>query len=92
MIIGEKNNKDVFTKEDLDIFKMLARQTSLAIENCIFFDEYKQAQEKIFTAEKLASIGGLAEGVAHQIRNRLNEFSLISGELKYELQDFKIVT
>jgi len=88
MIIGEKNNKDVFTKEDIDIFKMLARQTSLAIENCIFFDEYKQAQEKIFAAEKLASIGGLAEGVAHQIRNRLNEFSLISGELKYEMQDF----
>lgn len=89
MVVGEKNNKDVFTKEDIDIFKMLARQTSLAMENCLFFDDYKQAQEKIFAAEKLASIGGLAEGVAHQIRNRLNQFSLISGELKFEIKDFK---
>nr|MCR4663133.1 HAMP domain-containing histidine kinase [Endomicrobiaceae bacterium] len=89
MVIGEKNNKEIFTKEDIGVFKMLARQTSLAMENCLFFDEYKQAQEKIFAAEKLASIGGLAEGVAHQIRNRLNEFSLISGELKFEVKDFE---
>ncbi len=89
MIIGEKNNKDVFTKDDFIVFKMLARQTSLAIGNCLFFEEYKQAQEKISTAEKLASIGGLAEGVAHQIRNRLHQFSIISGELKYEIKDFE---
>ncbi|MGE4385616.1 MAG: ATP-binding protein [Endomicrobiaceae bacterium] len=89
MVIGEKNNKDIFTRDDISIFKMLARQTSLAMENCLFFDEYKHAQEKIFTAEKLASIGGLAEGIAHQIRNRLNQFSMISGELKYEIKDCK---
>lgn len=90
MIIGEKNNKDVFTKEDSVVFKMLARQTSLAVGNCLFFEEYKQAQEKISAAEKLASIGGLAEGIAHQIRNRLHQFSMISGELKYEIQDFEV--
>lgn len=89
MIIGEKNNKDVFTKEDAVVFKMLARQTSLAVGNCLFFEEYKHAQEKISAAEKLASIGGLAEGVAHQIRNRLHQFSMISGELKYEIKDFE---
>ena len=89
VIIGEKSNKDVFTREDINVFKMLARQASLAMENCLFFEKYKQAQEKIFTAEKLASIGGLAEGVAHQIRNRLNHFAMIAGELKYELIEFK---
>ena len=89
MVIGEKNNKDVYTREDMNIFKMLARQASLAMENCLFFEKYKQAQEKIFTAEKLASIGGLAEGIAHQIRNRLNHFALIAGELKYELLGFQ---
>ncbi len=87
MVIGEKNNKDIFTRDDINIFKMLARQTSLAMGNCLFFDEYKQAQEKIFTAEKLASIGGLAEGVAHQIRNRLHQFSVLTGDLKYEIID-----
>ena len=89
MVIGEKNNKDIFTKEDINVFKMLSRQTSLAMENCLFFEEYKQAQEKIFNAEKLASIGGLAEGVAHQIKNRLNQFSILAGELENEIEDFK---
>jgi len=89
MLIGEKNNKDIFTKEDINVFKMLSRQTSLAMENCLFFEEYKQAQEKIFNAEKLASIGGLAEGVAHQIKNRLNQFSILAGELENEITDFK---
>ena len=89
MIIGEKNNKDIFTKEDINVFKMLSRQTSLAMEDCLFFEEYKQAQEKIFNAEKLASIGGLAEGVAHQIKNRLNQFSILAGELENEIEDFK---
>ena len=87
MIIGEKRNKDIFTNEDINIFKMLSRQTSLAMENCLVFEEYKQAQEKIFNAEKLASIGGLAEGVAHQIRNRLNQFSILAGELENEIED-----
>ncbi len=88
IILGPKKNKDPFTREDIKIFRTLSRQAALAIENCIFFDEFKHTQEKIFAAEKLASIGGLAEGVAHQINNRLNQFSMISGELKYEIEDF----
>lgn len=88
IVTGKKKNKKSFNREDLNVFKNLSRQTSLAIENCIFFEEFKHTQEKIFTAEKLASIGGLADGVAHQINNRLNQFSMISGDLKYGILDY----
>lgn len=88
VFLGEKDNRQPFTEDDINVFKILSSQAALAVENCIFLQEFKQAQERIFTAEKLASIGGMADGVAHQIKNRLNQFSVASGELKYEIKDF----
>jgi signal transduction histidine kinase len=89
IVFGQKTDNKSFNREDIRVFKTLSRQTSLAIENCLFFDEFKRTQEKIFAAEKLASVGGLADGIAHQINNRLNQFSMISAELKCEIEDFK---
>ena len=88
IIFSSRKDEKPFNRDDIRTFETLSRQTSLAIENCLFFEEFKHTQEKIFTAEKLASVGGLAEGVAHQINNRLNQFSMIAGELKYEIDDF----
>ncbi|MFC1501052.1 ATP-binding protein [Elusimicrobiota bacterium] len=88
MVLGEKINKKMYTGDDINVFKILSQQTALAIENCLFVDEFKKAQERLFAAEKLASIGGMADGVAHQIRNRLNHFSLASGEQKIEIESF----
>jgi len=89
VVLGEKNNREPYSEDDINVFKILTNQAAMSIENCLFFDEFKNAQEKIFTAEKLASIGGMADGVAHQIKNRLNHFSIASGELKCEIEDFR---
>jgi len=88
VLLGDKVNSLYYTDEDMNVFKILSRQAALAIENCIFFEESKESQQRMFAAEKLASIGGMADGVAHQIKNRLNQFSLASGELKNEIDDF----
>ena len=89
MLLGEKENRKPYSVDDIKIFNILATQTVMAIENCMFMEDFKKAQEKVFAAEKLASIGGLAEGVAHQVNNRLNHFSMIAGEMRYELDEFK---
>jgi len=88
VFLGDKLNKQPYIEDDINVFKILSSQAALAIENCLFLEEFTHAQEKIFTAEKLASIGGMADGVAHQVKNRLNQFSVASGELKYEIKDF----
>jgi signal transduction histidine kinase/uncharacterized UPF0146 family protein len=88
VLLGEKINSLFYSDEDMNVFKILSRQAALAIENCVFFEESKESQQRMFAAEKLASIGGMADGVAHQIKNRLNQFSLASGELKNEIEDF----
>ncbi|MBM3243924.1 MAG: GHKL domain-containing protein, partial [Candidatus Omnitrophica bacterium] len=88
VLLGQKMNNRSYSEDDLNVFKILSRQAALAIENCFFFEETKSSQERMFAAEKLASIGGMADGLAHQIKNRLNQFSLAAGELKAEIEDF----
>jgi len=88
VFLSDKVSTESYTPEDIDVFKILSRQATLAIQNCVFFEESKESQERMFSAEKLASIGGMADGLAHQIKNRLNQFSLAGGELKLEIEDF----
>jgi two-component system, NtrC family, sensor kinase len=88
LILGEKLNRAVFTQDDINVFSLLSNQMALAIENYQFLDESKRTQEKLFAAEKLASIGGMAEGIAHQIMNRLNQFSLNSQAIEVKVERF----
>jgi len=88
LFLGEKLSGELYFQDDVNVFEILSHQAALSIENCLFFEEFKKAQNKIFEAEKLASIGGMADGVAHQIKNRLNHFSIVGGEMKDEVEYF----
>ncbi len=53
-------------------------------------DELRRTQEQVITQEKLASLGALTAGVAHEIRNPLNfvnNFAALSVELIDELRE-----
>lgn len=49
------------------------------------YDDLNNAEDQLRTAEKLASIGQLAAGVAHEINNPLGTIMLYSSMLKKEL-------
>jgi len=88
LLLGDKKNGKAYSKDDLATFETLANQAALAIQNSFIMEENKLAQEKVFQTEKLSFIGGMAEGVAHRIRNRLSYFTLASAEIQLDIDDY----
>jgi len=56
--------EDAFDLDDIDVFRRLAGQVALTIENT-------QVYERVRERERLAAIGEMAAGLAHEIRNPL---------------------
>ena len=93
-----------FAQNTIDLIKTFAAQSALAIQNARLFDsvetrthelaksleDLRTAQDRLVQTEKLASLGQLTAGIAHEIKNPLNfvnNFSGLSVELIDELQE-----
>lgn len=80
IVLGDKISGQIYTPDDLNVFQVLASQAALAIENAQFYEEAKEMQSQISQAEKMATIGTMADGLSHQINNRFHALSLIAGD------------
>lgn len=80
IVLGDKVSGQIYTPDDLNVFQVLASQAALAIENAQFYEEAKEMQEQIAQAEKMATVGTMADGLSHQINNRFHALSLIAGD------------
>jgi signal transduction histidine kinase len=80
IVLGKKRSKELYTQDDLTVFTILANQAALAIENAMFYEDMKKTQAQLFKAEKMATIGTMADGLSHQINNRLHALGFIAGD------------
>ena len=81
LVLGAKLSKRHFTSDDISVFTILANQAALAIENALFYEDMQRTQEQLFKAEKMATIGIMADGLSHQINNRLHAMGFIAGDM-----------
>ncbi|MBL8014263.1 MAG: GAF domain-containing protein, partial [Candidatus Omnitrophica bacterium] len=80
LVLGKKKSGKLYGEDDLSVFSILANQAALAIENAQFYEDVKNTQEQLFQAEKMATIGTMADGLSHQINNRLHALGFIAGD------------
>jgi len=93
-----------FTDKQIELVTTFADQAVIAIENVRLFDEVqartrelaasladlRATQDRLVQTQKLASLGQLTAGIAHEIKNPLNfvnNFSSISTEMIDELRE-----
>jgi signal transduction histidine kinase len=69
MSLGDKLSGEVYSSEDIDLLTTLSNQMGVAIENAILNEEALDSQKRLFQADKLATVGALAAGLAHEIKN-----------------------
>src|SRR5262245_4907217 len=92
-----------FTDKQIELVSTFADQAAIAIENVRLFEsveartrelaksleDLRTTQDRLVQTQKLASLGQLTAGIAHEIKNPLNfvnNFSGVSSELIDELQ------
>jgi two-component system NtrC family sensor kinase len=69
--LGHKEDKTLYSDEDLELLSTLANQAAIAIENARLYENLKQSQDTLRRADRLSSLGLLTAGLAHEIRNPL---------------------
>lgn len=103
-LVLTRQPKKPFTDSEIEFIQGFADQAAIAIENARLFDEVQErtrelsqslddlrtAQDRLVQTEKLASLGQLTAGIAHEIKNPLNfvnNFSALSVDLVDEMAD-----
>ncbi|MDI1267134.1 MAG: GAF domain-containing protein [bacterium] len=103
-IVLRRTEVQPFSDKQIALLQTFADQAVIAIENVRLFeqveertralskslDDLRAAQDRLVQTEKLASLGQLTAGIAHEIKNPLNfinNFAALSAELTDELSD-----
>ncbi len=93
-----KRGKDPFNTEDLEVLTIVASQIGIAIQNANLYArlkqtislteaELKETQARLLRSERLAALGQLSQGIAHEVRNPVTSIGGFAKRLKKALPE-----
>jgi two-component system sensor histidine kinase HydH len=91
-----KKTGEPFSRADLELLYAIAQHVAIAMENANLYkrleesndmttQELRITQQKLIRSERLAAMGNLVQGVAHEIRNPVMTIGGFSQRIKKEL-------
>jgi len=75
----------MFNDEEIELLSLLFNQSAFAIEHASLYEIQKDRIRKMYRTDRLATLGELAAGAAHEIRNPLTS---IRSTIQYLSKDF----
>jgi signal transduction histidine kinase len=91
-----KKTEEPFSRADLELLYAIAQHVAVAMENASLYkrleeshemttQELRITQQKLIRSERLAALGNLVQGVAHEIRNPVMTIGGFAQRIKKEL-------
>ena len=71
VLLGKKRSRDMYSAEDLRLLSALGVEVGVALDNARLYEELRTSQIMLARQDRLAAVGTLASGLAHEIRNPL---------------------
>ena len=85
IFLGKKTDGAPFTEQELNLLSILINQATFAIEHASLYEQQTERLKKMYRTDRLATLGELAAGAAHEIRNPL---PAIRSTIQYLSKDF----
>lgn len=80
--LGPKIDGQGYTLEEFEAFPLFADEIAMALSRTVALRESRAKEARLKQAERLATMGRLVAGVAHEIRNPLNVISTAAQTLR----------
>ncbi len=89
VFMGNKENNRAYQSHDLEMLSILLDNAALALENIFYHEERITHLKHIMQTDRLAVVGQLAAGAAHEIRNPLTSIKSAIQYVQADIQDVK---